>query len=124
MAAKPLGIVLPISLGSNGYFSSTNDPAEQIRSNLINLLLTRKGERVFLPEFGCDIPRTLFESNSDDSLAQAHAEIQTSVSTWMPFINIDEIVTKSRSVDGHEIVIEIKYTVLTNNTTDTIQLVF
>lgn len=124
MSKKPLGITLPISLGANGYFSNTTDPNEQIRSNMTNLLLTRKGERPFQPDFGCDVYKSVFESNTDQSLAGAVAEIETSVATWMPFVRIDDVSVVTRSEDGHEITIQIKYTVLTTNNSDSIVLVF
>jgi uncharacterized protein len=124
MVNKPLGITLPIRLGASGYFDNTVDSMEQIRSNLTNLLLTRKGERAFQPDFGCDVSRVLFESNTTDAMAQAHAEIQTAISYWMPFITINKITTINRDVDGHTIVVQIDYTISVTNTTDTIKLVF
>lgn len=122
--AKPLGLTLPLTLGSNGYFNTTTDPMEQVKTNLTNLLLTRKGERPFQPEFGCDVARSVFEPNTEDSLAEIHAEIQTAVSIWLPFIRIDDIKIKKNDIDSHEILVEVSYTVLTNNITDTIRLVF
>lgn len=122
--SRPLGITLPIRLGSTGYFSNTTDALEQIRSNLTNLLLTRKGERPFQPEFGCDIPRIFFESNTDNNLAEIHALISTSVSKWMPFIKINDVNTKKITVDSQNVQVTLSYTVLTTNTSDSINLVF
>lgn len=121
---KPIGITIPIQLGAHGYFSTTDSPNVQIRSNLINLLLTRKGERAFQPSFGCDIPRVSFETNTDDNLAEIHAIIETSVALWMPFIQIDNVQVEVPDKDGHLVVVKIEYTILTTNVTDSIQLVF
>ena len=49
MADIALGITLPIKLGKTGYFEQAFDTITQVKSNLINLLLTVKGERVFQP---------------------------------------------------------------------------
>lgn len=121
---KNLGIVLPIALGPNGYFRNTDDPTVQIRANLINLLLTKKGERSFRPSFGCDMPRALFEADTESNKAEIHAIIDTAVSAWMPYIRIDEVKTVKDSSKEQGIVVFIKYTVLTTNTTDSLQLVF
>ena len=39
---------------------------EQVKSNLKNLLLIRKGERIFQPNFGSGIHELLFEQFTDD----------------------------------------------------------
>ena len=62
-------------------FNSTFSTKDQIKSNLINLLLTYKGERVENPEFGADLPRLLFESISDETYIKIQDQIITSVNT-------------------------------------------
>lgn len=50
-----IGISLPIRSGQNGFFKSSSTLLEQTKTNLKNLLLTVKGERVAQPEFGSNI---------------------------------------------------------------------
>lgn len=121
MAANPLGVVLPIRLGSNGYFNNTTKIDEQVRANLTNLLLTQKGERLFQPDFGCDLPSTLFEQISDDAIAEANAAVATAVQIWMPFVRINDIAARRDS--EHTLILKITYTILTANITDSITLV-
>jgi hypothetical protein len=59
-----LGITLPFN-GPFGLFTSTYTTQQQALSNLKNLLLTAKGERVNQPKFGTDLIRLLFEPNTD-----------------------------------------------------------
>mgnify|MGYP000447810238 CR=1 FL=1 len=56
---KAIGVSIPFN--GEGVFKSTFSTKDQIKSNLINLLLTYKGERVLNPQFGADLPRLLFE---------------------------------------------------------------
>ena len=57
-------IVIGVSLPFNaaGVFNKTYSTKDQIKSNLINLLLTDKGERIMNPEFGTDLRRSLFDN--------------------------------------------------------------
>ena len=47
------GINFPFNESPLGFYLDLSDsPEAEIRSNLIHLLLTRKGSRYFLPDFG------------------------------------------------------------------------
>jgi hypothetical protein len=48
-----IGISLPFNAPS--AFRSTYSFKDQLKYNLVNLLLTNKGERIFNPNFGTDI---------------------------------------------------------------------
>ena len=54
-----IGVALPFN--GPGVFKSTYTTKDQIKSNLINLLLTDVGERVMNPNFGTNLKRFLFE---------------------------------------------------------------
>ena len=61
-----IGITLPIQKGNGGYFAQSYQTSEQVKSNIKNLILTRKGERLMHPNFGTDLYNTLFNQNTDD----------------------------------------------------------
>jgi len=46
------GITLPLGRGETGFFQQAFVSFEQAKSNLKNLLLTKKGERIMQPNFG------------------------------------------------------------------------
>ena len=64
-----IGLSLPLGQSDSGFFEQTQTTLKQTSSNIRNLLLTMKGERPFLPEFGCDIYSALFEPIGDDTSA-------------------------------------------------------
>lgn len=122
--AAALGLTLPVSLGSNGYFQTTTDILTQLRTNLTNLLLTRKGERIFQPTFGCDIHSYVFENQTDDGVSNIQASIEAAVQTWMPFITI-QAINVVRDPDNHILRLQISFALKTNaNVGATITLAF
>ena len=89
---KPIGVVLPFD-NPNGVFRQSFISRDQIFSNLKNLLLTAKGERYFLPEFGTNIRGVLFENivDEDTFTSRLQGEVETAIRTWMPFLVISEL---------------------------------
>jgi uncharacterized protein len=86
--AKGIGITLPIRLGNTGYFEQSFDTLKQVKSNFINLILTRRGERVHQPEFGCCIHEYLFEQLTPDNIEGARLCVIDAVNQWMPFLEL------------------------------------
>jgi phage baseplate assembly protein W len=85
------GITLPVKRGNTGFFEQAFTSYDQAKSNLKNLLLTKKGERVMQPEFGTGLHSLLFEQ-ADDQLEQKLEEVITNaVNFWLPYITIDTV---------------------------------
>jgi len=85
------GITLPVQRGNSGFFATAFTSFEQAKSNLKNLLLTRKGERILQPNFGSGIHELLFEQATDNLEERLQENITDSVNFWLPYINIDTI---------------------------------
>lgn len=109
--AQGIGIKLPIRLGKIGYFEQTFTTLEEAKANLLNLLLTNKGERPMQPKFGADISKILFENNVEGLDDIIERNIQQAIDFWLPYINIQEIVvdTSSEVVDQNKIQIKITF---------------
>ncbi len=120
---KPLGLLLPVSRGFSGYFNQGTDVLEQIKSNLINLILTKRGERIMQPMFGCTIHNLLFDQITDNTIASARGSIEESVQMWMPFILINDIQL-AKEEDNNKIYVTILYNLKSNvKITDSVTLV-
>jgi phage baseplate assembly protein W len=85
------GITLPLKRGGNGYFEQAFTSFEQAKSNLKNLLLTKKGERVMQPEFGTGLEALLFEPMDGEFESKLTDTITQTVNYWLPYINVEEI---------------------------------
>ena len=86
-----IGLKLPFNRGNSGLFPQTETTLEQAGSNIKNLLLTAKGERVMQPEFGSRLRELLFEQQTEDLDQRIKEEIQESISFWLPYIVISSV---------------------------------
>ena len=78
---------------------TTKNSNDEIRSNLIHLLLTRKGSRYFLPDFGTRLYEYIFEPLDGPTFSEIESEIRDSVSQYLPGIKITNIEIKPATDD-------------------------
>lgn len=91
MATK-LGLDFPFRNSTIGdYTRMTLNSDEEIRANLIHLLLTRKGSRYFLPDFGTRLYEYIFDLNDIITYSSIEDEIRDSVRTYIPNLDINSI---------------------------------
>jgi len=89
---KTYGINFPFLDSPFGtYFDLSQNRDQEIRSNLIHLLLTRKGTRYYLPDFGTRLYEFLFEPLDGPTFSDIEAEIRESVSEYIPNLTITNI---------------------------------
>jgi phage baseplate assembly protein W len=86
------GINFPFQDSFTGRFLDTSDLTnEEIRSSLIHLLLTRKGTRYFLPDFGTRLYEYIFEPLDGPSFSDIESEIRDSVERYLPNLILTNI---------------------------------
>jgi phage baseplate assembly protein W len=73
------------------YLRMTESRDEEIRANLVHLLLTRKGSRYFLPDFGTRLYEFIFELNDAVTYANIEEEIRETVKRYIPNLEINSI---------------------------------
>ena len=114
-----IGVAFP--LDDTNMFKGTKTIKEQVKANLINLLLTQPGERVNEPNFGVGLKHFLFEQNIDiDSL---NTVINEQINFYIPEISLINSEVNFLD-DEHLLFIKIIYSINSDNTTDAIQLNF
>lgn len=91
----PIGLVLPIQGGNEGYFEMAYDSFTQRRINLINLLRTRIGERRMQPQFGCRLWSTVFEPNTDILADVIQNILIEDINRWLDGISIKNISVRT-----------------------------
>ena len=116
---KVLGIGINTTSNSNGIFAVNYTTLTQAKSNLQNLILTRKGERLQNPNFGCDIWDLLFEQINEETIGtKIESSILDAVGTWLPYLNIEQIVFdyNDNDIDTNRISVDVKFSLKSNTT--------
>ena len=94
------GLTFPFSQSYQGkYLGTTETSDEEVRSNLIHLLLTRKGTRYFLPDFGTRLYEYIFEPLDGPTFSEIESEIRDSVGKYIPGLTITNISITEASSD-------------------------
>lgn len=124
MAVQPgLGLKLPVKDGPTGYFDTAYDVVTQVKTNITNLILTKKGERIMNPTFGCGIHSLVFDQITDDILANARGAIEESIQAWMPFVVINDIQIQKKE-DSNQVFLTVTFSIKAGvNLTDVLTLV-
>ena len=118
-ARKAVGFGFP--LNGDAVFVPTYETKDQIKANLINYLLTNKGERVFNPNFGADLRALLFERINDSSLDELQTNIESSIAERFPQIRVQEINFKTQE-DRNTINFTLTYEISLFGVTDTLDI--
>ncbi len=120
---KPdIGLGISLSFNNPGVFNTQFITADQVKSNLKNLILTRPGERFNQVKFGCNLLNILFEPNTEEIKEQINNEITNAINFWLPYISIININTKNEKDDPsliYTLRIELNYS-FNNFNTDSI----
>lgn len=90
-----LGMQYPLVKTPRGILAQKNG-INQIKADLLQLLLTNPGERVMLPTYGTPLRTLLFEPNDAILEIRAKQMIADSISTWEPRIVITNIEVKNK----------------------------
>lgn len=88
--ARFMGVPYPIRKHPLGLLHIQSG-VEQIKSDMLVLLQTNPGERVFLPDYGTPLRRLIFEPNDRSLRQRAKQMIINSIKRWEPRVAIQQI---------------------------------
>ena len=114
-----IGVAFP--LDDVNLFKGTTTIKEQVKSNLINLLLTEQGERVNEPDFGVGLKKLLFEQNINKE--ELEEKINFQINFYIPEINLMSV--EVGSIDNeNKVYLTISYRFNLDGTTDALTTTF
>ena len=115
MAQKQfINIQFPFQDDPDGKFLKMNDESKKaIKSDLMHLLMTNKGERLYMPDFGANLRQYIFEQNDNPSWDGIRNEINDAVRKYIPNLIINNLSTTESEDNIHAVIVKVDYTVTT-----------
>lgn len=113
MSKQFYGIKYPFSEESDRltFFDMNETKEEGIRSTLMHIIFTPKGQRLRHPNFGTDLIRYIFEPNDNETWSSIKEEIRKQVSLYLPQVSFDDINIIQKSEEENSIYVEVDYSV-------------
>ena len=118
--SRAVGFGFP--LNGDAVFVPTFTTREQTKANMINYLLTNRGERVFRPNFGADLRALLFENIVDSELDDLRSVIQSDISRFFPNVVVKELQFDN-DPDRNEINFTLTYEIVNLGVRDNLEIV-
>jgi phage baseplate assembly protein W len=102
--ATTYGIDFPFRDSLEGKFLKlTSNPEREIRADLIHLLLTKRGSRYFLPDFGTRLYQFIFDQNDNVTFGLIESEIREVVKKYIPNLELTTINIMSAEDDPDQV---------------------
>jgi uncharacterized protein len=120
-----IAVKLPLYIDSrDGAYALTKTIRENIKQNLKNLILTAPGERAMDPNFGVGIRNYLFENSLlvDITKSRLETKISNQIETYMPFLEILEILIREIPDLDYGMNVQIIYFIRSNGSRDSLSL--
>lgn len=118
MAKKQyFGVKYPfLNVGYQHFYVDANSSLkEKVRSQLMHIVFTPKGQRLRNPEFGTDLIRYIFDVNDETTWEAVKSEIKESVTKWANNITLNDVTVVKNENNEAEIYVRLDYTVTNGN---------
>ena len=102
---KGFGFPVGSKVGSPYFFTEISETL--IKNNLKQLLSTHPGERIMLPDFGCNLRRFLFQPLDITTIEAIKRQVATSINKYLTSVFIEEIKIEDVDeigADGNQVI--------------------
>lgn len=108
------GIKFPFTNNNeNGVFIDLNTNIdEKIGSEIAHLILTPKGTRLKMPDFGTNLIRFIFNHNDNISWGDVESEIKEAVTTYISNASINEVKIIEDESNDNALILSVNFSVI------------
>jgi len=103
-------LAFPFRIGPEGRSVTVSTLEEHVHGEVLQLILTSPGERLFVPDFGGGVRRLVFEGSGQTTEAMAKAMISQALSRWLDRrVTLQELTVTSQN---SSLIIDLVYRVV------------
>lgn len=99
----------------NMFLDVNNTESECIKSKVLHVLFTPKGQKIRDPEFGTDLIKHIFTQNDSTSLSDIKRDITNVISKYVPEVEFKDVNVHYGENDDNSIIVTITYNVTIGN---------
>ena len=111
------GIKFPFTISKqDGFFVDLNsDLKYKVASEIAHVILTQKGTRLKMPDFGTDLIKYIFEPSDTLEWNTVESEIRRAVGQYVSNATIQSVEVKRDESEDHSIYLDIMYAIKKGN---------
>ena len=117
------GLTFPQRINAKGFIEFTGDIRTLVRESVYQILGTRIGERVMVPEFGSRLPELLFEPIDEITVALARVYVIEAIEKWEPRVELNEVAV-TINPDSGWVEIFADYVIINRGIVDSVAVAF
>ena len=109
------GWAFPPAFAAGGADVAMVEAEDDIEQSLAILLSTRRGERVMLPGFGCDLNEFLFAEITPSLVGQVRELVTNAILDYEPRVRLEAVDVSDEQAGNGLLLITVDYTVKATN---------
>lgn len=111
---QKFGIKYPFSSDNDDmvYVDLNNTYSDSIKSQVLHVLFTPKGQRLRNPDFGTDVIKYLFEQSDEITLTDLKDSLRSQIAKYVKNVEFDDILIVDDDKEGYHKIVEVSYTVV------------
>lgn len=117
------GMTFPQQLNGSGFLEFSSDVQVLVKCSIHQILGTRIGERVMLPQFGSRLYELIFEPIDDITVALARVYTIEAIEKWEPRVELNDVVVNVNP-DQQRVEIIGSYVITNSDITDEFSVAF
>jgi phage baseplate assembly protein W len=111
-SGKYININFPFVESPKGFFVDLNElDTKAIKANIMHLLLTKKGERYYNPEFGTNLWRYIFQPNDSITFGEIQSDITQTLERYFPKLKVNKIEINNSEDNDYLAIVRVDYTI-------------
>lgn len=96
----------------NIFMDLNESNSDAIKSKILHIIFTPKGQRLRMPSFGTNLIKYIFDPSTNETLENIKIEITNTIREWIPNVEFEDIVINDDETNEYGKVIIIHYNIV------------